>query len=355
MRDAMLSYFSSKKLIGIDVGTSSVKLVELEESKTGYRLKNFGIAKLPRETIVNGVVINAEPLIQAVKGLISSLRINCRDVAFSVSCHPVIIKKISLPLMTEESLEPVIVSEAEQYIPFDLDEVNIDFQILGVNEDNPELMDVMLVAAKKAMIDEYTDAFQHAGLRSRIVDIDVFALENMFNVNYLHEENETFALVDIGASVTNINILKNGTSIFNRDVFLGGNQITEEIQKELSVSFEEAEMLKIGEEIEGINRELLDQTISKTAMTIAREIQRTLEFFTSSTYVEINHLFLSGGASKTPGLKQMIEEKMNLAIEFIDPFKVIKYDKRTFDTEYMRDMAAVAAVGVGLATRRLGE
>jgi len=351
----MLSFFSSTKLIGIDVGTSAVKLVELEESKSGYRLKNFGIAKLPRETIVNGVVINAEPLIQAVKGLMSSLKISCKDVAFSVSCHPVIIKKISLPLMTEEALEPVIVSEAEQYIPFDLDEVNIDFQILGVNEDNSELMDVMLVAAKKAIIEEYTDAFKHAGLRSRIVDIDVFALENMFNVNYFYEENETFALVDIGASVTNINIVKNGTSIFNRDVFLGGNQITEEIQKELSVSFEEAEMLKVGEEIEGIDHQLLDQTIAKTTASIAREIQRTLEFFTSSTYVEINHLFLSGGASKTQGLKQTIEEKMNLTIEFADPFKVIKYDKRTFDSEYMRDMAAVAAVGVGLATRRLGE
>jgi type IV pilus assembly protein PilM len=138
-------------------------------------------------------------------------------------------------------------------------------------------------------------------------------------------------------------------------VFLGGNQITEEIQKELSVSFEEAEMLKVGEEIEGIDHQLLDQTISKTTASIAREIQRTLEFFTSSTYVEINHLFLSGGASKTQGLKQMIEEKMNLTIEFADPFKVIKYDKKTFDSEYMRDMAAVAAVGVGLATRRLGE
>jgi len=351
----MVSFLAAKKMIGVDVGTSSVKLVELEEVKGGYKLKNFGIAKLPRETIVNGVVINAEPLIQAVKGLISNLKISCKDVAFAVSCHPVIIKKITLPLMTEDSLEPVIVSEAEQYIPFDLDEVNIDFQILGANDDNPEMMDVMLVAAKKAMIEEYTDAFKHAGLRSRIIDIDVFALENMFNINYLFEENETFALVDIGASVTNINIVKNGASIFNRDVFLGGNQVTEEIQKELSVSFEEAEMLKVGEDIEGIDRELLDQTIAKTTTSLAREIQRTLEFFTSSTYVEINHLLLSGGASKTSGLKQMIEEKMSLEIETIDPFKVIKYDNKSFDPEYMRDMAAVAAVGVGLATRRLGE
>jgi len=351
----MFPFYATKKLIGIDIGTSAVKLVELEEMKGSYRLKNFGVAKLPRETIVNGVVINADPLVQAVKGLVNSLKINNHDIAVSISGHPVIIKKITLPLMTEDMLEPIIEKEAEQYIPFDLEEVNIDFQILGVNEENAEQMDVMLVAAKKAMIEEYIDALKNSGLRARIIDIDVFALENMFNVNYTYEENETFALIDIGASVTNINILKNGTSVFNRDVFLGGNQITEEIQKELSVSFEEAEMLKTGEEIEGIDRGLLDQTIAKTALSIAREIQRTLEFFTSSTYVEINHLFLSGGASKTQGLKDMIEEKMNLTIEFIDPFKVIKYDKKSFDPEYMREMSAVAAVGVGLATRRLGE
>ncbi len=351
----MLPFISQKNLIAIDVGTSSVKIIELDEIKGSYRLKNFGIAKLPRETIVNGVIINAEPLVNAIKSLISNLKITAKESTVSISGHPVIIKKISLPLMSEDELEPIIETEAEQYIPFDLDEVNIDFQILGVNEESTDKMDVMLVAAKKAMIYEYIDAFRNAGIRVRIIDIDVFALENMFSVNYTWDDSETCALIDIGASVTNINIIKNGTSIFNRDVFLGGNQITEELQKELSVSFEEAEILKTGEEIEGIDQEVLYQTIAKTTSSISREIQRTLDFFTSSSYAEIKKIYLSGGGSKTRGLKQMIEEKMNAEIEFTDPFKTIKYDKKTFDTEYIKDISLLAAVGVGLATRKIGD
>jgi len=351
----MLPFVSPKNLIGLDIGTSAVKLLELDEIKGAYRLKNFGIAKLPRETIVNGVIINADPLVQAIKSLLTNLKISRKDVVASFSGHPVIIKKIALPFMDEEGLEKVIETEAEQYIPFDLDEVNIDFQILGVNEDDNEKMDVMLVAAKKAMIDEYSDALRSAGLKPCIIDIDVFGLENMFGINYTFEENETIALVDIGASVTNINIIKNGTSVFNRDVFLGGNQITEEIQKEFSVSFEEAETLKTGEKIEGIDQQLLDQTISKSISSISREIQRTLDFFIGSNYSELNHIFISGGGAKTPGLKEMIEEKVSSDVEFTDPFKTIKYDKKTFDTEYIKDVSLLAAVGVGLASRKIGD
>lgn len=351
----MFSMFSPKNLIGLDIGSSFVKLVELEESKGGYRLKNFGTAKLPRETIVNGVIINADPLVQAIKNLLTSLKISSREASISISGHPVIIKKISLPLMSEDELEPIIESEAEQYIPFDLEEVNIDFQILGVNEENPDQMDIMLVAAKKAMIMEYNDVFKNAGLKARVIDIDVFALENMYAINYTWEENDIVALIDVGASITNINIVKNGASIFNRDVFLGGNQITEEIQKELSVSFEEAEMLKTGEEIEGIDQDLLNQTIAKASSAIAREIQRTLDFFSGSNYSEIRHVYLSGGAAKTKGLKDLLEEKISAPIEITDPFKNVKYDKKNFDTEYIKDISLIASVAVGLASRRLGD
>ncbi|MCX8044040.1 MAG: pilus assembly protein PilM [Desulfobacterota bacterium] len=352
----MVSLLGQKRLVGLDIGTSAVKLVELDVIKGAYRLKNFGMARLPRETIVNGVIINADPLVQAIKNLFRNLKITNKHVAVSISGHPVIIKKISLPFMTEDQLEPVIEKEAEQYIPFDLEEVNIDFQILGQNEETPEQMDVMLVAAKKALIEEYVEVLKNAGLQTRIIDIDVFALENMFNINYVPEEHEIVAIVDIGASVTNINILKNGTSIFNRDVFLGGNQITEELQKELSVSFEEAEMLKTGEQIEGIDHELLTQTIAKTSSSIAREIQRTLDFFIGTNYGRIDRVYLSGGASKTRGLKEIIEEKMNNNIvEFVDPFKAIKYDKKHFDSAYLKDIALFASIGVGLASRRFGD
>ena len=180
----MLSLFSEKNLIGLDIGTSTVKVVELEENKGKYTLKNIGVAKIPRETINNGVIINADPLVQTIKSLFSSLKISNKNAVVSVSGNNVIIKKINLPIMNEDELEPLIESEAEQFIPFDLDEVNIDFQILGVSEENPDKMDVMLVAAKKANVQDYLDALTTAGIKTKIIDIDVFAMENMFSVNY---------------------------------------------------------------------------------------------------------------------------------------------------------------------------
>jgi len=347
--------FGPKNLIGLDIGTSAIKLVEMEEIKGAYKLNNFGIAKLPKETIVNGVIIHAEPIINSIKALLSNLKIDNKNVSISVSGHPVIIKKISIPMMSEEELETNLETEAEQYIPFDLDEVNIDFQILGVNSEQTDNLDVMLVAAKKQMVEEYSDILKAAGLKPLVADIDVFALENMFSLNYSHEEDEIIALIDIGASITNINIIKNDASLFNRDVFLGGNQITEEIQKELSVSFEEAEALKIGTIIEGISQEVIDEQIQKGASLIAREIQRTLDFFKGSNYTEITQIYLSGGGSKTKNLKETIKEQTTTEIEFIDPFKKIKYDKKTFDTEYIKEISLLSSIGVGLATRKLGD
>jgi len=327
----------------------------MEEIKGAYKLNNFGIAKLPKETIVNGVIIHGEPIINSIKALLSNLKIDNTYAAISVSGHPVIIKKITLPMMSEEELEANIEIEAEQYIPFDLDEVNIDFQILGLNPEQADNIDVMLVAAKKQMVEEYSDLLKTAGLKPLVTDIDVFALENMFNLNYSHEEDAIIALIDIGASITNINIIKNDASVFNRDVFIGGNQITEEIQKDLSVSFEEAETLKTGTIIEGISQEVIDDQIQKGASLIAREIQRTLDFFTGSNYTEITHIYLSGGGSKTKNLKETIKQQTNKQIDFIDPFKMIKYDKKTFDTEYIKEISLLSSIGVGLATRKLGD
>jgi len=351
----MLSLFSEKNLIGLDIGTSTVKVVELEENKGKYTLKNIGVAKIPRETINNGVIINADPLVQAIKSLFSSLKISNKNAVVSVSGNNVIIKKINLPIMNEDELEPLIESEAEQFIPFDLDEVNIDFQILGASEDNPEKMDVMLVAAKKANVQDYLDALATAGIKTKIIDIDIFAMENMFNVNYSHDTEDICALVDIGATITNINIIKDNASIFNRDAPMGGNLITEEIQKELFVSFEEAEMLKTGEIIEGVDRDILEQTIRKTVSSIAREIQRTIDFFAGQSLVEISHIYLSGGTAKVHGLKDILQEKITAQVQIADPFQSIKFDKKVFDPDYLQAIAPIAAIAVGLALRKLGD
>ncbi len=341
----------SNNVIGLDIGTSSIKLVELEKNKNVFTLKNFGMTKLPRETVVNGVIINSEPLIAGIKKVLNNLKIKNKNVCVSVSGHPVIIKKVTIGLMEEDELEPIIEMESEQYIPFDLDEVNIDFAILGVNEEQDDQMDVLLVAAKKAMVDEYREVLSKADLKTAIIDIDVFAIENMFNINHESDEKDIFALVDIGASITNINILKGGNCFFNRDIFLGGNHITEEIQKELSMSYEEAENIKTGEPFEGINTDIVDEIITKGASAISREVQRALEMFSSTTYNSVTRIFLSGGGSNTKGLKEILEEKTGLPVEYSNPFKSIKYNKNSFDQDYINDISPFSAVVVGLASR----
>ena len=347
--------YRSQNVIGLDIGTSSVKLVEFERVKNSCRLKNIGIAKLPRDTIVNGTIIHAELLEQTINALFSEYKIKNKNVAISISGHPVIIKKITADLMAEDELENTLPFEAEQYIPFSLDEVNLDFQILGPCEDKENKMNVMLVAAKKAMINDYVSVLQNAGLKAVIVDIDVFALENMFTANYSPEENTTVALVDMGASVTNINIIKNGVSQFTRDIFMGGNHITEEIQKQLSINYEDAEALKCGEQIAGINQDLLQDIIERASSTITSEIQRSLDFYISSAYGEISRVYLSGGGSKTRGFKEIFAKRVNAPLEYTNPFHAITYDETMFDAEYIKDISPFSAIGVGLALRSIGD
>ena len=345
-----------KGILGLDIGTNAIKMVELEETKKGYQLKNFGMTFLPKETIVNGVFKNAASLVNAITSLTENLKTKTKYVAIAVSGHPVIIKKINIPTMTEEELNESIQWEAEQYIPFDLEEVNIDFQILGVNEATPDQMDVLLVAAKKSLINEYQDAITEAGLEAVIVDIDSFALENAYEVNYPDEEAPVVALVDMGASVININVVKEGKSTFTRDVFMGGNKLSEEIQKRLAVSEEEAEMLKIGGQIENIDYEQLDSTIQDVSLELAVEIQKSLDLHAASTAdEEVKKVYLTGGSSRIPGIKDLIADRVGVPVEPLNPFREIKYNEANFDPEYIKDISPVAAVGVGLALRKLEE
>jgi type IV pilus assembly protein PilM len=347
-------FYKAQNVVGLDIGTNSVKLVELDRTKNTFRLKNIGIAKLPRDTIVNGTIIHAELLEQTINTLFSEYKIKNKNVAISISGHPVIIKKITTDLMPEDELENTLPFEAEQYIPFSLDEVNLDFQILGPCEDKDNKMNVMLVAAKRAMISDYVSVLQNAGLKAVIVDIDVFALENMFISNYSPEQNVTVALVDMGASVTNINIIKNGVSQFTRDIFMGGNQITEEIQRQLSINYDDAEALKCGEQIAGINQELLKDIIERASSTITNEIQRSLDFYISSTYGEISQVYLSGGGSRTSGFREIFTKRVTIPLEYTNPFHAITYDENMFDAEYIKDLSPFAAIGVGLALRSMG-
>ena len=349
-------FSKAKNIVGLDIGSSSIKLLELRETKTGYQLVNFGVEKLPSESIVDSTVMNAPAVVTAIRKLVSAHQVKSKQVATSVSGHSVIIRKITLPLMTEEEIEGNIQWEAEQYIPFDINEVNIDYHRLEAESDDQESLDVLLVAVKRDMVNDYTAVINEAGLDPMVMDIDAFCIQNMFEMSHEPQKGKVNALVNIGASVININIIRSGNSVFTRDMSIGGNHFTEEIQKQLNISFEEAEQLKInmgaGSERENEIRDVVDSISS----SIALEIQRSLDFFTATSSVgHLSKVFLVGGASKTPGLKEIIENQIGIPVEPINPFNNIEINPKNFDLDHIQEFSPMAGVSVGLALRRIGD
>ena len=350
-------FFSKKKdVIGLDIGCSSIKLVELKEDKNGYKLQNLAISPLPPEAIVDGALMDSVTIIDAIRDAIGASKTKTKDAVTSVSGHSVIVKKISLPFMTEAELEESIQWEAERYIPFDINDVNIDFQIFGSTPENPETMDVVLVAAKKDVINDHVSVIMESGLNPVIIDIDSFALENMLAINYEIEKEEPIAVANVGASITNINIIKNNVSAFTRDIFKGGNQITEEIQRQLHVDHEEAEHIKVGTKVDLTSQPIIQNVLKTASESLANEIGNSIEFFQSTTtYEKIAKLYLSGGGSKIKGFDIILQQQVGIPVEVVNPFKKIDYSGRNFDMEYLREIGPIMAVGVGLASRKVGD
>ena len=355
----MLGFGRGKNLIGLDIGSSSIKIAEVKDTKKGYELDNFGIVSLPPEVIVDGAVMNSSAVEDAIREIISTKKIKTKNVCTSVSGHAVIIRKIKVPAASPEELAQSIQWDAAQYVPFDINEVNLSYEILGT-ADEEENMEVLMVAAKKDLINDYVAVIKEAGLNPLIMDVDSFALCNMFEISYPIQEGEVVALVNIGASVINISVLRGDMVVFTRDVSAGGNQITEEIQRQLGVSFEEAEMLKIGGSGSGDTEEVMRQEVQDVIRTItdslSTEIQRSLDFFTATSAEDnISRIWLSGGTGKVSGLKETIEERTGMPCEQLNPFSNLAYDEKRFDLTSLEDFAPQAAVAVGLALRRVGD
>ncbi len=350
--------FSSKKdLIGIDVGSSSLKLVRLKESRGNYQLVNVGILPLAPETIVDNAIMDSPAIVEAISNLIVGMKVKGRRVATSVSGHSVIIRKIMLSIMTEEELEASIQWEAEQYIPFDLSEVNIDFQILGPDEKDPSQMNVMLVAAKKDYVEDFVALFAEAGLEPVVMDINCFAVENTFDVNYGFVEDEVVALVDLGASATSVNVLKADVSLFTRDIQAGGNLIREELQKRLGLSSDEAERAKLGvRNIGDVDPEAIDEVMDDAVENLVQEVQRSLDFFAATSGDDkITKIYLTGGVSKSRKVCDALEKHLGLPTEIINPFRNIAVNEKEFDPEYLEAIGPMFSVATGLAMRRVGD
>jgi len=346
-----------KCAIGLDIGSSSVKLMELDHDTKAdvYRMVSFGVEQLPPEAIVDGAVMNSGAVVDAIRRLIDQHRVKTKEAVVSISGNSVIIKRINLPLMTMEELEESIQWEAEQYIPFDINDVNIDVQLLDDVGEDPGQMEVLLVAARKELVSEYQSLIHQAGLKPVVVDVDAFAVANMFEFNY-GRVDESIALVNVGAANVTIHIVRNGVSMFTRDIGMGGRQFTEEIQRTLNISYEDAEVMKVGDpeqDDRAIVPEEIEQVLASVGESLATEIQRSLDFYLSTAADRgLARVYLSGGAARTPGLARAISRQTGLPCEVADPFQRVQIDEREFKEGYMDDVAPQAAVVVGLAMRR---
>ena len=352
------SFSKKQPLFGLDIGSSSIKIAQLTETKSGFKLEKFGLKPIASELIVDGTIMDQGGVVDSLRELLEEQNMKTKDVAISVSGHSVIVKKISMPIMTEDELEESIKWEAEQYIPFDVDDVNLDFHILGEAEgpEGQDQMNVLLVAAKKDKLNEYTSLAAEVGLNVVIVDVDAFAIENMHGMNYDFRPGEMTALVNIGASVMNINILKDEKSTFTRDISVGGNRYAEIIQRELNLGYEDAEKAKRLESVEGLNEDSVIALVNTVNAEIASEISRSIDYFkTTTTYENIDKVVLCGGGAKINGLPSLLSERIATPVEIADPFSKINVDSKIFDLSYIRDVGPLASVVIGLALRKPGD
>ncbi|NLC70695.1 MAG: type IV pilus assembly protein PilM [Desulfuromonadaceae bacterium] len=345
-----------KNLIGIDIGSSSVKMVELKEINGEYHLENIGMASIPSEAIVDNTIMESISIVEAINGLLKVSKIKTKNVASSITGSSVIIRKILLPIMSADELDSTIQWEAEQYIPFEMSDVNIDYQILGPSKNDSTQMNILLVAAKKDVINDYVMMFNEIGMVLQVIDVDSFALENSYEENYGVSGEEIIALINIGASAMNVNVVQEGMSVFTRDLQVGGNLINDELQKNLGLSGEEAEKVKLGEKVGGVDPVAAQKVVDRAIDNLCLEVQRSLDFFSAtSADDQVGKVFISGGVSVNPRVSKALENLLGIPVRMLDPFARIKLDEGRFDPEYIRSISPFFAVATGLAMRRVGD
>jgi len=347
----------SKGLIGLDIGSSAIKLIELKERKAGeYNLLRLGLEPLSPEAIVDGSIMDSSLVVDAIHKLNEESKIKAANFATSLSGHSVIIKKIQLPAMAPEELAESIQWEAEQYIPFDINDVRIDYVVLAEGEPGRDNMEVLLVAVKRDKVNDYVSVISQAGKTPVLVDVDAFAVQNAYEANYDLDLLKTIALVNMGAAVTTINVLARGTTVFWRDISFGGNQFSEALQREFNLSFEQAEALKRGESVDRYTPADAQGVLDAVSGEMAEELSKTFDFFqATSAEGPVDDLMLSGGCSLTPNLVGILSERLGVPAELMNPLRRIRYKEGTYPSEWLDSIAPMLAVSVGLAVRKVGD
>jgi type IV pilus assembly protein PilM len=342
----------NKPIVGLDIGSSSLKAVELAKSKRGYQLTGFAYEPLAPDAVVDGAIMDARGVCETIKESFAAAKFKPKSVATGVSGHSVIVKRVVVPAATPDEVETSIQVDAEQYIPFDLTEVNLDYHVVGPGTTTSEEagMEVVLVAAKKDKIQNHTNVISMAGRTTEIVDIDAFAIQNTFEANYTVDSTSPVALLNIGASLMNINITKGGMPLFIRDVSVGGNQYTDILQKELQLNFQEAEDLKLGK-TGGSEAEMVQPLLESITEMLTMEVQKTFDFFRETYPSEtISRVFISGGTSRMLGLAEHIRATFGYPTEVLDPFNSITIGPK-IDSAKVTALGPALAVAVGLALR----
>ena len=348
----------STSLVGLDIGSSALKAIELKPSGHTFKVSAIGVEPVPPDSIIDGTIMDSGAVADALRRLFSSNTFKARQVVASLSGTSVIVKKITLPTMTPAELADWIFWEAEQYIPFEIQDVALDYEILnpGTGPESQGSMDVLLVAAKKDKIAAYTSVIAQAGKTPLIVDVDAFALQNAFEVNYGFDSTGVVALLNAGASTINISILSGSQPVFTRDVSTGGNAYTKAVQKELNLPYEAAEQLKKGQDVQGATFEDARPVLRAISDNVLLDVEKIFDFFkATAAHDHIDKIMLCGGASRVEGFAAALRDRFDTEVESFDPFRAVVCDAKKLGIEDLESLAPVAAVAVGLALRRAGD
>ena len=347
----------TKGVVGLDIGSSALKLVELKPRKGGeFSLVRLGVEQLSPEAIVDGTIMDSSLVVDGIHKLADETRVKNQSFATSLSGHSVIIKKIQLPQTAPEELAESIQWEAEQYIPFDINDVRLDYVVLSEAETAPDTMEVLLVAVKRDKVNDYVSVISQAGKSPTLVDVDAFAVQNAYEVSYEVDHGRVTALVNMGAAVTNINVLARGQSVFWRDISFGGNQFTESLQREFNLSYEAAESVKRGQAVEGVSPADARPVLDSVSEEMSEELYKTFDFFTATASEgSVEELVLSGGCALTPNLVDVLRERFGVPVEIMNPLRRIQYKESDFDSSWLSSVAPMLTVAVGLAIRQVGD
>lgn len=347
-------FFGEKKVLALDIGTSSVKLAEIDSSRKGPVLKRFAVYPLSPGLVNGGEILDTSSVSQAIDALVRSSKSKRKQVSTAMWGNSVIVKKISMPKMEDKLVAEQIKWEAEQYIPFDINEISLEHHILRKHS-SMESMDVLLVAAKQEFLFRFMESIDSTGLRCSVVDVAGFALANCFEANYGVLDG-VVAIVNIGAGVTNLVVLDKGEVIFCRDVPVGGSTYTSEINKQMGISLNEAEALKISASLGQEVPDEVNNILANTNEQVVEEIRNSFAFFgATSSGLAVNRMFVSGGSIFVPGLIDQVSKAVEVNYEIFDPFQRVTFDSKTLSADYISQIKAISPVALGLAMRKLND